>query len=543
MPSRTLAIMFTDIQGFTDRTSMASRRDVTELVEQHERLLLPAFDAFAGTVVKTIGDAFPVTFDGPTDAVLCGIAIQEILREYNDAVDESHRIRVRVAINIGDVEQSGNDVYGEPVNIAARLETIAEAGQVYFTEAVYQTMNRREVPSSEIGERVFKGIPHPIRVYKVIDDLDAGMAQQLAVRARRGSAARAPRRVEARRRPPWRALAAGAAVTLAIVSLALLATSAGPRASALAAAADAIARGRHEAALDALAGVLDHSPADPEAGSLAIAAAEGYIERARIEGRTGEAAAWLDRQLTRRPALEPLVSQRAVLEAEHAVERILAEPAAYATQYLPEPLREVLDRSPGRADVIRAAATKLADAVRSDRWPTTMPLLILYERLLRADPDAAGDEMFEIACIALSRGRADDLRYERATALLLAHFEDRTIAWAHTAVVGGAPLAIENAYRLLTQVGDPLGSDAVVTARYQLVRSPMFYSNGRRDEMSAARETLATLADPAQRRDVLALYDAQIERGGPSGRVEQLRADAAVLRDRWGIEAQPAATP
>lgn len=80
MESRTLAIMFTDIKGFTARTSESSRENVQKLLTDHERLLGPAFRHLGGHVVKTIGDAFLVWFDSPTDAVLCGLLIQEVLR-------------------------------------------------------------------------------------------------------------------------------------------------------------------------------------------------------------------------------------------------------------------------------------------------------------------------------------------------------------------------------------------------------------------------------------------------------------------------------
>jgi class 3 adenylate cyclase len=180
MVTRNLSIMFTDIKGFTQRTSASSREEMKALLAQHERLLVPVFTHFDGTIVKTIGDAFLVYFDSPTDAVLCGVTIQEVLRQYNDKQGEDERIEVRVAINVGEVELTDSDVMGEAVNIAARLEGVTEAGEVWFTDAVYQTMNRSEAPSAEVGERVFKGIPHPIRVYKVIHEPDSDLAKHLA---------------------------------------------------------------------------------------------------------------------------------------------------------------------------------------------------------------------------------------------------------------------------------------------------------------------------------------------------------------------------
>lgn len=162
--------MFTDIKGFTQRTSHSSREQLTKLLELHDELILPVFEEFGGKVIKTIGDAFLVTFHSPTDAVLCGMKIQKELLKYNEELDAAEKIEIRVAINSGEVTIKNNDVFGEAVNIAARLESIAEAGDIYFTEAVYLAMNKAEIPTAEVGYRHFKGIPEEIKVYKVIGE-------------------------------------------------------------------------------------------------------------------------------------------------------------------------------------------------------------------------------------------------------------------------------------------------------------------------------------------------------------------------------------
>lgn len=163
-----LTIMFTDIKGFTSKTSFSSRQQLEKILDVHEQLLTPIFKKFRGTVIKTIGDAFLVTFNSPTDAVLCGMQVQKELAKYNEGISESERMEVRIAINSGEVAVKNNDVFGEPVNIAARLEGIADAGDIYFTEAVYLSMNKAEIPTAEVGYRHFKGIPEEIKVYKVL---------------------------------------------------------------------------------------------------------------------------------------------------------------------------------------------------------------------------------------------------------------------------------------------------------------------------------------------------------------------------------------
>lgn len=167
MKTANLAIVFTDIKGFTERTSRQTLEENQHLLKAHHDLLAPVFKAFGGRILKSIGDAFLVTFESPTQAVLSGMAIQDRLWTYNRGVPDAERLDVRVAINVGEVRVESNDVFGEPVNIASRVEAIAEAGEVFFTEAVYLSMNKAEVPSQEVGAFELKGIPGKIRVFRV----------------------------------------------------------------------------------------------------------------------------------------------------------------------------------------------------------------------------------------------------------------------------------------------------------------------------------------------------------------------------------------
>ena len=160
--------MFTDIKGFTKRTCLQSRSATADLIKQHNDLLVPIFEERGGRVIKTIGDAFLVVFESPTNAVLTGIQLQEKLQEHNGNTADPDRLEVRVAISTGEVSLIDNDVYGEAVNIASRLEGVSEANEVYFTEATYLAMNRSEVPTAEIGYRLFKGIPDKIKIFKVL---------------------------------------------------------------------------------------------------------------------------------------------------------------------------------------------------------------------------------------------------------------------------------------------------------------------------------------------------------------------------------------
>lgn len=191
--TKNLTILLTDVKGFTEKTSHKSRAEILAMLEKHKELVLPVLENGGGRLVKTIGDAFLMAFESPTDAVLAGVAVQDSLRAFNAGKQASERIEVRVAINVGEVTLSDNDVFGDPVNITARIESVAEAGEVYFTEAVYLAMNKTEVPSSEIGLLQLKGIPEKIRVYKVRREVPAGSeGAGLAAAVLRGSAKAMP---------------------------------------------------------------------------------------------------------------------------------------------------------------------------------------------------------------------------------------------------------------------------------------------------------------------------------------------------------------
>jgi class 3 adenylate cyclase/uncharacterized RDD family membrane protein YckC len=172
--TRNLTILLTDIEDFTPKTSRKTRADILRMLEEHKSLVLPVLESKGGRLIKTIGDAFLVVFDSPTDAVLAGVEVQRLLREHNAHKHGDDRLDVRLAINAGEVTLADNDVFGEPVNITARINGIAEAGEVFFTEAVYLAMNKMEVPSSEVGLLQLKGIAEKIRVYKVVPERRVG---------------------------------------------------------------------------------------------------------------------------------------------------------------------------------------------------------------------------------------------------------------------------------------------------------------------------------------------------------------------------------
>jgi class 3 adenylate cyclase len=216
--TRNLAVMFTDIKGFTEKTSRQTRQENALMLARHDALLLPVLRAFGGRRIKNIGDALLVIFDSPTGSVLSGMAMQDRLWDYNRRVSAEERIDVRVAINLGEVRLvwglRGGDIFGEPVNIASRVEGEARAGEVWFTEAVYLAMNKKEAPAEEVGLRELKGIPEPVRLYRVPSH-GTGNGEppygNAALSLVTGLAPPEPQSLMAEPRPLWRAIPANLA--------------------------------------------------------------------------------------------------------------------------------------------------------------------------------------------------------------------------------------------------------------------------------------------------------------------------------------------
>ena len=165
-----LTIVFTDIVGFSKLTSECTRAQMRRLMMVHDETLLPIIAAFGGKHIKSIGDAFLLSFRSPTDAVLCGMAIQDALAQQRldsarNAQADELPLHVRVAISLGEVRVERRDIFGEAVNIAARVEAITPADEVYLTESVYLAMSKADVEVRDVGSHELRGVARPVRVY------------------------------------------------------------------------------------------------------------------------------------------------------------------------------------------------------------------------------------------------------------------------------------------------------------------------------------------------------------------------------------------
>jgi adenylate cyclase len=165
---RLAAIMFTDLVGYTALTQR-NEALAMQLLEEHRRLVRPFFPKHNGREVKTIGDAFLVEFESALEATRCAFDIQQSLSELNSGRQEDRCVLLRVGIHLGDVIHDQNDVYGDAVNIASRIEPLAAPGGICVTQQVYdQIKNKLEFPLSTLGEKNLKNVSEPIEVYRVV---------------------------------------------------------------------------------------------------------------------------------------------------------------------------------------------------------------------------------------------------------------------------------------------------------------------------------------------------------------------------------------
>lgn len=167
MKTSIFAVMFTDLQGFTERTSRQTRKQNERLIRIHDALLSPVIRGYGGRRVKALGDAYLVIFDSATRALACGAAIQDRLAGYNHQVEAGERLHVRVAISAGELRLEGGDVFGEAVNVAARVEARTAPGEVRFTEAALLLADPSAFDYESLGAERLKGIPEEVRLYRL----------------------------------------------------------------------------------------------------------------------------------------------------------------------------------------------------------------------------------------------------------------------------------------------------------------------------------------------------------------------------------------
>ena len=168
MERRLAAIFAADVAGYSRMIGADEEGTLERLMAHRRELIDPKIAEHQGRIVKTTGDGVLVEFASPVKAVRCAIEVQHGMVDRNADVPEEFRIEFRIGINIGDVIVEEGDIYGDGVNVAARLEGIAEPGAVYISRAVRDFIrDRPEIALEDLGERPLKNIAKPVQVFRI----------------------------------------------------------------------------------------------------------------------------------------------------------------------------------------------------------------------------------------------------------------------------------------------------------------------------------------------------------------------------------------
>ena len=175
---RLAAILAADVAGYSRLMGADEEGTLERLKALRSELFDPKFAEHRGRIVKTTGDGLLVEFASVVDAVRCAVEVQQAMSERDTDVAADSRIELRIGINLGDVIVEGDDLYGDGVNIAARIEALADPGGVFVSNTVHdQVRDRLPFLFEDLGEQQVKNIARPVRVYRVRDAGAAAKSQ------------------------------------------------------------------------------------------------------------------------------------------------------------------------------------------------------------------------------------------------------------------------------------------------------------------------------------------------------------------------------
>lgn len=168
---RLAAILAADVVGYSHLMGLDEAGTRARFNAHLNELIAPAFENRQGRIVKTLGDGLLVEFASVVDAVQCAIEIQKGMADRNVGVADDRRIEFRIGVNLGDVLIEGEDIHGDGVNVAARLEGLAKSGEVCISRAARdQIRDKLGYGLEDMGEVAVKNIARPIRVFRVLKD-------------------------------------------------------------------------------------------------------------------------------------------------------------------------------------------------------------------------------------------------------------------------------------------------------------------------------------------------------------------------------------
>jgi len=166
---RLAAILAADVAGYSRLMGADEEGTLARLKAHRLALVDPKIEEHRGRIVKTTGDGLLLEFASVVDALRCAVDIQRGMFVRNNDVPEGERIEFRIGINVGDIIIEGGDIFGDGVNVAARLETLAEPGAICVSARVYEdTRDKLDVAFEDMGERQLKNIARAVRAYRVV---------------------------------------------------------------------------------------------------------------------------------------------------------------------------------------------------------------------------------------------------------------------------------------------------------------------------------------------------------------------------------------
>jgi adenylate cyclase len=168
MERRLAAILAADVEGYSRHTEVDEEAS-TATLRMYRAVVEEAISAHRGHIFSSAGDGVVAEFPSIVEAIRCAIEIQNEIAERNASVPDKQQMLFRIGVNLGDVICEDNNLYGTGVNVAVRLQQLAEPGGICISQTVYDQVRKIvEIPFQDIGERRLKNIADPVRVYRVL---------------------------------------------------------------------------------------------------------------------------------------------------------------------------------------------------------------------------------------------------------------------------------------------------------------------------------------------------------------------------------------
>lgn len=216
--TREVTVMFTDLKDSTHLAESLGDMQTRELINTHNSILFPLIDANHGNLVKTMGDGTMSYFENPDDAVRTAAAFQRALSQHNKQKSVQVPIKVRIGINTGTGIVEETDIYGDVVNVAARFEAQANAGEIYMSESTFDGIeNKGEFYCRYIKDVSLKGKSEQFKVFKLFWD-----EQEIAEDQVEGKPPHPPKAEEKKGSVPWRLIVFLALLVLTVFAVMLI---------------------------------------------------------------------------------------------------------------------------------------------------------------------------------------------------------------------------------------------------------------------------------------------------------------------------------